>query len=66
MNIVLYTTDCPKCRILEKKLNDKNVKYETCKDIEKMKGMGITSAPVLEVSGKKMFFYDAVQYVNGL
>jgi hypothetical protein len=31
-SIVLYTTHCPKCRVLEKKLSDKGVKFETCED----------------------------------
>ncbi len=63
---VLYTTGCPKCRILEKKLKDKNVNYEVCNDVNKMRDAGITSVPVLETCGKQMSFYDAVQYVNGL
>lgn len=64
--IMLYTTGCPKCRILEQKLKEKNVNYEICDDIEKMRKIGIMSVPVLMVGEEKMPFYDAVKYVNGL
>lgn len=63
-NIVLYTTHCPKCRVLEKKLNDKNVKFELCDDVQVMKGLNISSAPMLSVDGKIMDFYNAVKFVN--
>lgn len=63
-NIVLYTTGCPKCRILEKKLNDKNINFDVCDDVEKMKELGISSIPMLKIHGKIMNYYDAVKYVN--
>lgn len=63
---VLYTTGCPKCRILEKKLNDKNIKFETCEDTEKMKELGITSVPVLAVDDKFLVYYEAVKHLNSL
>ena len=61
---MLYTTHCPKCKILEKKLNDKNIKYDTCEDVKVMQSLGITSVPVLMVDDKKMNYYDAIQFVN--
>lgn len=63
-NIVLYTTGCPKCRILEKKLKDKNINFDVCDDVEIMKELGISSIPMLIVDGKTMNYYDAVKYVN--
>ena len=30
--MILYTTGCPKCRILEKKLSDKGIGFEKCDD----------------------------------
>ena len=65
-NYVLYTTGCPKCRILEKKLNEKNVKFEICDDTEKMKEIGITSVPVLSVDGNNLVYYEAVKHLNSL
>ena len=65
-NYVLYTTGCPKCRILEKKLNDKQIKFDVCNDTEKMKEIGITSVPVLSVDDNKLNYYDAVKHLNSL
>ena len=63
-SIILYSTHCPKCRILEKKLNEKNVKFEMCEDIDTMREKNISSVPVLEVNGQMMSYYDAVKYIN--
>ena len=58
--ITLYTTGCPKCKILEKVLNEKGLPYIEVTDVEEMLAKGFKSAPVLEVDG--VFFpYDAAQ-----
>ncbi len=66
-DFVLYTTGCPKCRILEKKLNDKGIKFVACNDVSKMKELHISSVPVLQVQdGKLLGYFEAVKYVNSL
>jgi predicted DsbA family dithiol-disulfide isomerase len=65
-NYILYTTGCPKCRILEKKLNDKQIKFDVCNDTEKMREIGITSVPTLSVDDNKLNYYDAVKHLNSL
>lgn len=62
--IVFYTTHCPKCEILQEKLDAKKVKYEIFDDKEKMIELGMRSIPVLEVDGKKMQYLEAVKWVN--
>ena len=52
MSIILYSTGCPKCNVLEAKLNSKSIKYEVCTDIEVMQSKGMMTAPNLEVDGK--------------
>lgn len=64
--MTLYSTGCPKCKVLETKLKMKNVPYEVSKDIDFLIGKGIMSAPVLEVDGEYLLFADANKYVNGL
>lgn len=64
--IKLYTIDCPKCKILEMKLDQKNIEYEKIKDIDVMKDLGIMTAPVLGVDDKLLMFADAVKYINTL
>ena len=63
MNI-LYSTGCPKCKVLETKLNNKNVSYNVVTDVNEMLNKGIKSAPVLEVDGNVMDFASAVKWVN--
>lgn len=62
--IILYTTHCPKCKILEKKMNDKNIQYEMITDEDVMIEKGFMSAPMLEVDGNVMKYPDALKWVE--
>lgn len=64
--ITLYSTNCPKCRALEMKLDSKGVEYETCTDTDRMVELGMSSAPSLDVDGKLMGFGEAIRWVNSL
>lgn len=61
--VTLYTTHCPKCRVIEKKLSQKNIEYKEISDQEVMIKLGFKSAPVLEVDGKYMNFGDANRWL---
>jgi glutaredoxin len=62
--ITLYTTHCPKCKVLENKLNKKNIEYNVCEDIEIIQNKNIISFPALEIDNKILSFRDAVNWVN--
>ena len=62
--IILYSTGCPKCQVLTKKLGAAGVKYEVKTDVDEMLSLGIKSAPVLSVDGNLMDFSKAVQWVS--
>ena len=64
MKIILYTIDCPKCKILEKKLNNANISFEVCKDTKLMAERNISKLPMLEVDGKMLTFKEAVDMIN--
>ena len=64
MNVVLYSTNCPKCMVLEKKLGLSGIDYQLVTDEDVMIEKGFTSAPVLEVDGEVMDFGAAVRWVN--
>ena len=64
MNIILYHTGCPKCRIIETKLKAKNIEYTECTDVEIMLNKGMISAPWLEVDGTLMDFTAANKWIN--
>ena len=62
----LYSTGCPKCKVLKSKLDSKQIEYTIIEDIEVMKNKGFNSLPVLEVDGTVYEFREAVNYVNNL
>ena len=62
--ITLYTTYCPKCIILEKKLNAARIDYKIEDNIDTMLELGITSAPMLKIDDKLLNFTQSVDYVN--
>ena len=64
MNIILYSTHCPNCIILEKKLKQKNIKFIEINDIGIMEEKGFMSAPMLEVDGVTMSYRTAIQWIN--
>lgn len=66
MSIIFYTTGCPKCSVLKKKLDMAHIQYEICRDIEVMQSKGMSSAPALEVEGQILNFKEAVAYINSL
>lgn len=63
MNI-LHTTDCPKCKVLEAKLQEKKIEYIMNNNLKELIECGIRTAPILEVDGVFMEFSDAVKWVN--
>lgn len=66
MNVILYSTHCPRCIVLKSKLNQKNISYKEINDIEIMKEKGYLSVPVLEVDNKIMNFKEAFNYIDSL
>lgn len=62
--IIFYSTHCPKCGVLKKKLDSANIDYKEIDDVEEMKAKGLTTAPALEVDGELMNFSQAVAWVN--
>ena len=62
--IILYSTHCPKCNILEKKLKGKGISYTEVNDVDEMLDKGFTEIPMLEVDGVIYTFGEAVKWVN--
>lgn len=61
---ILFSTGCPKCTILKKKLSQKNIEYTEVNDIQQMLDMGLQSVPWLEVDGEMMNFDQANKWIN--
>lgn len=66
MKVILFSTGCPRCRILENKLEQQNIEFETCKDTDVMITRGLQSAPALDVDGTIMEFVEAIKWAQGV
>lgn len=62
--IIFYSTHCPQCKVLEKKLQAAGIEYVERNDIDQMLDLGIKSAPALSVDGEILGFKDAVKWVK--
>ena len=60
MNTVLYSTGCPRCKILEDMLTKKGVSFEKVEDKSVMINKGFMSAPMLVVGDKTYDFVTAM------
>lgn len=64
MTATLYTTHCPKCKILLERLEKKNITFETCEDMKILVAKGFKTVPMLEVDGQMMDFAQANKWVS--
>jgi len=64
VKIVLYSTGCPKCSILKKKLEAKGIEYIENNQVDEMVELGISHVLVLSVDGELMSFADANRWIN--
>ena len=64
MNLIMYSTGCPKCRVLKMKLDASGLPFAIHDDIDEMMALGFRSVPVLSVDGKFYTYADAIRWVN--
>lgn len=64
MSVVLYSSHCPKCSVLEKKLNEKLIEFELFDDVDAMIEKGFDDMPKLEVDGVVISFKEANEWVG--
>lgn len=62
--ITLFSTECPKCKVLERKLNNKNIAFEKSSNIQEVIDKGFMSAPILKVDNVYYDFKQGVDWVN--
>lgn len=63
-SVTIYSTGCPRCKVLIRKLQDNKVTFSICDDISIMENKGIVSVPMLEWKGQLYNFSESVQLVN--
>ena len=62
--IVLFSTGCPKCNILKKKLLEHNIEFLENNDKDEMLRLNFVNVPILEVDGTRMGFKEAVEWIK--
>ena len=62
--IILYSNNCPRCKILKKKLDDNKINYEIIDNVDTMIDKGLSTVPVLEINGRMLDFKEAVEWIN--
>lgn len=62
--VILYTTHCPKCKVLETKLRQAHVEYEIIEDENVMLNKGFMEAPKLEVDGEVLNFSGSINWLK--
>lgn len=62
--ITLFSTGCPRCSVLHKKLDAANIDYTVNHDMNEVMAQGFMSAPVLKVDDNYMDFGQAIKWVN--
>lgn len=64
MNVIMYTTHCPRCEVLKTKLLNKKITFEEETSVVKMKELGIDNVPVLSINGDLKNFTEAIKWIN--
>lgn len=64
LNVILFSTHCPKCNVLESKLKQKSIDYEEVNDVDVMIQKGFATVPMLEVDGVVYDFKKAVEWIG--
>lgn len=62
--VVLYSTGCPRCKVLKAKLEQKGIEYAVNDSEAEMRAMGMTEVPMLDTGTEVLGFSDAVKWVN--
>lgn len=68
--ITLYSTQCPKCRVVETKLQQKNLDYNiiNCKEdasaIDTLVEKGFRAMPILKVGEEYLDFSKAIKWIG--
>ena len=63
--IIVFSTHCPQCKVLEKKLQLAGFEFTVIDDADKMRDMCLKSAPAMQVNcGEVMNFKEAMTWVK--
>ncbi|GMB10256.1 MAG: thioredoxin family protein [Candidatus Improbicoccus devescovinae] len=62
--VTLFSTGCPKCKILEEKLTRNEINYNVVTDTRIITRMGMSEIPKLRIGMSILDFADANNWIN--
>lgn len=66
--ITLYTTHCPKCNVLQKKMANKKIDFLLCEDekeiMEVCTKTGMNFLPILQIGDDFLDFPNAIEWLK--
>ena len=64
--IILFSNNCPRCKILKQKLEEKNIDYIETDDFTEIIEKNFQTAPILKVNDEYYQFGEAVKIIGDL
>lgn len=62
--MTLYSTNCPLCKVLKTKLDEKKYTYTIISDEQTIIEKGFMSVPILEIDDLIMTYNEAIKWLN--
>ena len=62
--VTLYSTNCPRCKVLEKKMEQAGVSFEVNTSVDDMLALGMRQAPMLKIGDELLDFTAACAWLN--
>ena len=62
--IILYSTGCPKCNILERRLTNDKIEFSITDNVDKLIDMGFQNAPVLQIGDNFIDYTNAMKLLK--
>lgn len=63
--IVLYSNDCPRCKLLEQRLKEKGIEYEKTDNFDYLISLNVSSVPMLKIDELTILPFElAMKYIN--
>lgn len=62
--LILYSNNCPKCKILKEKLDESSIDYEISNDFSNLIDNGFKTLPILKTNKGFLKFLPSINYIK--
>ncbi len=63
-NIIVYSNDCPKCKVLKAKLTNTGIKFTETSNFDYLQEKGILNLPVMQIGNELYQYVEAIKWIN--